>query len=71
MVTIKDRIRIKNELPHGSQKLIAEKSGISRVSISNWFAGRKPASRVENAILDFYIKYKNERDKRLKEAGLL
>jgi len=71
MVTIKDRIKIKNELPHGSGRLIAEESGISSVSISGWFNGRKPAARVENAILDYYIKYKNERDEKLKAAGLL
>ena len=71
MVTTEDRIIIKNELPHGSGKVIAEKSRISRASISNWFNGRKPSAKVENAILDYYIKYKSERDKRLRAAGLL
>lgn len=71
MITHENRKRIKEQLPHGSFSEIAKKSHLSQCTISFWFSGKSNSSKAENIILDYYIKYKKERDQKLMEAGLL
>jgi len=71
MLSLEDRKKIREQLPHGAFTEIAKKSHFSQCTISFWFSGKSNSSKAENIILDYYIKYKNERDEKLKAAGLL
>lgn len=57
-------------LPYGSQIKIAEKTGISQVSISNFLRGRNKSSIVEQAILEELAEIRKERQKLYKKAGI-
>ena len=61
----------KSMLPHGSMSRIAERAGVTRQMVSQYFSGRSHSQRIENAILDYLAETKKERDAKLRKAGLL
>jgi transcriptional regulator with XRE-family HTH domain len=61
----------KSMLPHGSMSRIAERAGVTRQTVSQFFSGRIHSRRVESAILDYLAELKNEREIKLRKAGIL
>jgi len=58
-------------LPHGYKKKVAEKAGVSTISVSNFFTGKNKSERIESAILEVIAELKKERKEKLRAAGLL
>jgi transcriptional regulator with XRE-family HTH domain len=47
-----ERQELKTKIPHGYAKLIAEKDGVNRVTVSNWLNGKSDNVSVEIAVLE-------------------
>lgn len=56
-------------IPHGMQKEIAQKAGVSPLTVSNYLRGITYNLKVEKVVLETVAKLRKERDKLLKEAG--
>jgi len=70
MVTDEQKKMIAGQMPIGYQREIAEKGGVSRACVSNWFTGRTKSRKVEYAVLDYYIEHKMKLEAKMKAAGL-
>ena len=56
--------------PHGAQKEIAVKLGVSVVAVSQYLKGQHRSERIEAAILEKIAEVKEARQRLLKRAGL-
>lgn len=65
------RNEYKKMLPYGAIKEIVEETGLCRNSIYNFLKGKSNNPDIEKAILKKISRIKKEREKLLKEAGLL
>lgn len=61
----------KSMLPNGYQKKIAKDLGLQPSSICQFLSGKLNSSRIEVAVLKTIAELKREREKLLKDAGLL
>jgi len=66
-----DRKKIRDLLPQGSVKKIAEMAGVSCTSASNWFSGKKNSLKIEDAAVKLLTRLNRDRERKLKAAGLL
>ena len=71
MLTIEDKFRIREKIPHGGGKRIAVKAGVSTAQVTNWFGSKRNSPVIEQAVFDVLKEYEAERTQKLKEAGLL
>ncbi|WKN42199.1 hypothetical protein [Tunicatimonas pelagia] len=62
-----NRKEIKHALPHGKLSEIAKEAGVSKPSVSIWFAGKINSERIEKAAVKIYVQHKKERNKLKKE----
>ena len=58
-------------LPHGAKNQIAKRAGVSRQSVNSFFKGKTKSKRIEDATLDYLADLKEERESKLRKAGLL
>lgn len=58
-------------LPHGYKALVAERAGVRRATVSEFFRGKYYSKRVEDTILDVIVELQEERKNRLKRAGII
>jgi predicted transcriptional regulator len=58
-------------LPHGTIKRVAEKAGVHNAAVSGFLKGRNQSLRIEFAILHVIAEIRKERERLMKEAGLL
>lgn len=68
-----DREKIRQCLPYGCMKRIAEKEGVSQAVVSQWFSGLFNSDRIEKAVLSEYerqIKLTQKRMTRYKKLSL-
>lgn len=61
----------KEMLPHGMMKIIAKKAGVTTMSVSYFLRGRNKSIRVEKALLEVLAELRMERERLMKDAGLL
>jgi transcriptional regulator with XRE-family HTH domain len=71
MITLEYRKRIREQLPHGSVKAIADAAGVRRNYVSIWFSGKTNSETIEKAVFDFYIKERKRTQEMLAKSGLL
>jgi len=62
---------IRDLLPHGAQKEIAEKISVSQVRVNQVLAGKVQDLKIIDAVIDYYAAYKEKRDKSLKRLSAL
>lgn len=53
-ITKEERRKIRQNLPHGSMKVICESLHLSRESVFLWFKGLRNNGRIEMFVSDFY-----------------
>ena len=58
-------------LPYGSQKEIAQRAGVTVQSVSLFLSGKTRSKRVEDAVLDYITEISQNRQAKLRKAGLL
>ncbi len=63
-----DRSHIKQEMPRGMGKMVAEKIGVTPKSVSNYLTGKTNSNKIEMAILQSISDFKKERRKLIKEV---
>ena len=63
--------KYRSMLPHGYINILAKRSKVSRLSVSNFLAGRYNSKKIEDTVLDVIAELVKERNKKLKAAGLL
>lgn len=71
MLTVEERRIIRSRLPQGSGKEIAEIANVSRISVSNWFAGKNNSEYIEDNVVKYAVKQEEKRKNRLRALGLL
>jgi len=71
MIIEVDRRKIRGFLPQGSVKKIAEMAGVSRGAATYWFSGKLNSRRIEDAAVKLLTRLNRDRERKLKEAGLL
>ena len=71
MLTIEERKKIRKLLFHGSCFIIAEKAGVTNVSVSRWFSGKTNSKKIENATIDLCVENKKSTKQMLKKMELL
>ncbi|WP_147332497.1 hypothetical protein [Bacteroides uniformis] len=59
-LTLEERKSIKSMLPYGSQAEIAQKLGVSRISVYQYLAGYRNSNRIEKAVVDRFEEEKNK-----------
>jgi hypothetical protein len=59
-----------SQLPRNTKHIVAERIGISRQSVSCFFAGKNKSRRTEIEVLKLIAELKSEREELLKKAGL-
>jgi len=70
--TNKQKLELYNSnLPRGYKKKIAERVGVSTISVSSFFSGKNNSERIENTVLEVIAELKKERNEKLRAAGLL
>ncbi|WP_163175730.1 hypothetical protein [Bacteroides sp. 51] len=57
-----ERLRIKNELPHGTQASIANSLGISRAAVNKYLNGNSASVDIEEEVIKEYKKFKIKRE---------
>jgi hypothetical protein len=65
MLTKDERKKLNSLLPFGSHSEIAKIVGVSRTSMAMWFNGRNNSDRIEDAVLDYYRIYKENKEAKL------
>ena len=70
MLTIKERMQIKAELPSGSVVRMAEMAGVTPGTVSSWFVGRTNSKLIEDVLIMYIIEERKDRERKLKLAGL-
>ncbi|WP_370860942.1 hypothetical protein [Parabacteroides faecis] len=68
---IMDRNKYESLIPYGYKSVIAERSGVTRQTVSAFFKGRTNCKKIEDTILDVIAELKNQKEAKLKKAGLL
>jgi hypothetical protein len=58
-------------LPYGARIKIAEKAGVSITAVHSFFSGRIKSERIEKTVLEYIAELRKERERLMKEAGLL
>lgn len=58
-------------LLYGDVKIVAEKAGVTTMSVHNFLNGKTGSRRVENAVLEVIAERRNTRNENLRKAGLL
>lgn len=53
-LSLEDRKFIKSSLPYGAQTEIADRLGISKISVNQYLKGRISSKRIEEAIIERY-----------------
>lgn len=52
---------LKSKIPHGYNKVIANRAGVSQTSVSKFLSGKFKSYRIEKAILEVLSELNNER----------
>ncbi len=66
-MTTKEAIeKIREELPYGYKKRIAEKAGVKPSHVSNFLNGRIKTSKLFSVAVEEYTEYKKEQEALLK-----
>ena len=63
-----DRNYLKQQMPRGAGKLLAEKIGVTPKSISNYMTGKTNSGKIELAVLKFVGELKKEKNQLLKKV---
>lgn len=58
-------------LPYGYKSIVAKRANVTPQTVTSFFKGCTRNKRIEDAILEILSELKEERDVRLKKAGLL
>ncbi len=66
-----DREKYKSLLPYGYKAVVAERAGCSRQTVSAFFKGKTNSKKVEDAILDIVAELKEQREVKMRKAGLI
>lgn len=61
----------RTSLPYGARIKISQKAGVSITSVHSFFSGRLKSERIEKAVLEYIADLRKERERLMKEAGLL
>jgi AcrR family transcriptional regulator len=56
-----NRKRLRKKIPYGAISEIAEKAGVSRTAVANYFSGKYKSSKVENAALQLVADIQNQK----------
>ena len=64
MLNIDEKKFLRDQLPHGYGKLIAERAGVTNVFVSLWFRDLYHSEKVEEAAIEVYGEYKKKEKKR-------
>ena len=67
MLDKEQRLKIKNLLPHGYIKKIANVAGVSVQSASNWFRGKYNSERFEDAVFKVLKQYTEVQEEKIRE----
>lgn len=59
--------KIKSEIPHGFQKEVAEKYGISPTYLSKFLNGKVNSRRLLKVVADEFLGYKNQQKELLQK----
>lgn len=55
------REELKSKVPHGSAKIIADKAGVNRITVSNFLNGRSDNKAIEIATLEVVADYEEKK----------
>lgn len=58
-------------LMYGDIKKVAERAGVTTMSVHNFLNGKTGSERVENAVLEVIAERREKRNENLRKAGLL
>lgn len=58
-------------LPHGAMTVIAERAGVTKQAVSQFFAGKSNSKAIEDVTLEYIVELRLERESKLRKAGLL
>ncbi|WP_295714396.1 hypothetical protein [Mucilaginibacter sp.] len=63
------RKELKSKIPHGYAKIIAEKAGVNRITVSNWLNDKSDNPLVELAVLEIVADLSEKKNSLLKRIG--
>ncbi len=58
---------IKNMLPHGYSKIVADKAGVSRAAVSKYLSGKSESMKIELAALEVLAELSQKKEKLLRK----